>query len=162
MSYPPARYHSETGEATAGLRRSDEPPALVFPSGVRVEYLAPSTATDGDYGLYRWTFGSEQSGPGPHFHRTMSESFYVLAGTVQLYDGNDWVDAGPGDFLHVPPGGVHGFRNLVDEPAQMLLHFAPGAPREEYFVGLLRRAEGWDPTEDELADFFREHDNIWV
>jgi mannose-6-phosphate isomerase-like protein (cupin superfamily) len=26
-------------------------------------------------------------GPDPHVHRTLSESFYVLAGTVRLDDG---------------------------------------------------------------------------
>ena len=31
-------------------------------------------------------------GPGPHFHRSISEAFYVLSGTVRLYDGTEWVD----------------------------------------------------------------------
>ena len=35
----------------------------------------------------------------------------MLSGTVRLYDGNDWTDAGPGDFLFVPAGGIHAFRN---------------------------------------------------
>ncbi len=53
--------------------------------------------------------GPKPSGPAPHFHSSLAEAFYVLAGTVRLYDGEQWVDAGPGDFLHVPAGGVHGF-----------------------------------------------------
>jgi quercetin dioxygenase-like cupin family protein len=63
----------------------------------------------------------------------------VLAGTVRLYDGRDWVRATAGDFLFVPEGGIHGFRNeLTDEPASMLLLFAPGAPGEGYFETLKR------------------------
>ena len=46
-----------------------------------------------------------------HFHRTFSESFFVLTGTVTLGDGAKTVDAGPGDYLYVPPGGLHSFKN---------------------------------------------------
>ncbi len=46
--------------------------------------------------------------------------------------------ARPNDFLYVPPGGIHGFRNEADEPASILMLFAPGAPREYYFEGLRR------------------------
>lgn len=32
----------------------------------------------------------------------MSEAFYVLSGTVSLYNGTEWVDGHAGDFLYVP------------------------------------------------------------
>jgi mannose-6-phosphate isomerase-like protein (cupin superfamily) len=80
--------------------------------------------------------GLTPSGPDPHFHKTISESFYVLSGTVRLYDGTQWIDATPGDFLFVPEGGIHAFRNESGEPATMLILFAPGAPREDYFETL--------------------------
>jgi len=162
MSAPPHRYHGDTGEKSAHLRTADAEPDLNYPNGVRVDYLATGSGTMGDFGLYRWTFGPEQSGPGAHFHKILSESFYVLTGTVQFYDGEDWIDGRVGDFLHVPPGGLHGFRNLTDEPASMLLHFSPGTDREGYFEGLLKLTEGWSPTEQELADFYLEYDNYWV
>jgi uncharacterized RmlC-like cupin family protein len=60
----------------------------------------------------------------------------VITGTVRLLDGANWIDAKPGDFLYVPAGGLHGFRNDSGEPASMLILFAPGAPRELYFEGL--------------------------
>jgi len=162
MSIPPPRYTADHGEVSARLRPSDTEPDLVYPNGVTVDYLATGTGTMGDFGLYRWTFGPEQSGPGPHFHKVLSESFYVLTGTVQLFDGTGWVDARPGDFLHVPPGGLHGFRNRTDEPASMLLHFSPGTAREGYFEGLKRLREGWEPSEEELAAFYVEYDNFWA
>ena len=56
----------------------------------------------------------------------MSEAFFVLSGTIKLYDGTDWIDGHPNDFLYVPPGGIHGFRNEADEPASILMLFAPG------------------------------------
>jgi uncharacterized RmlC-like cupin family protein len=53
---------------------------------------------------------------------------------MSLFDGHNWIDATAGDFLYVPPG-LHGFRNQADEPASILMLFAPGAPREQYFEG---------------------------
>jgi mannose-6-phosphate isomerase-like protein (cupin superfamily) len=106
--------------------------------------------------------GPEPSGPQPHFHRTISESFYVLSGTIRIHDGHDWVDSQPGDFVHVPEGGIHGFRNESGAPASMLLHFAPGAPRESYFEGLARFALEGRLGEEEMAEFYLRHDNTWV
>ncbi len=159
MSYPPEIYHGESGEASARLVPADTPPALVYPNGNRVTHLALGSDTSGTYGLYRWEFGGPPSGPAAHFHRTITESFYVLDGTVTIHDGRAWTRCGPGDFVHVPAGGLHGFRN-EDGPAKMLLHFAPGAPRERYFEQLAEGVGHLSPDEHEA--FMREHDNLWV
>ena len=160
MSYPPPLYDGETGEVSARLTRADVPPSLVYPNGNRVTYLARGDSTAGTYGLYRWEFAGPESGPASHFHRTITESFYVLDGTVTIFDGRAWVRCGPGDFVHVPAGGWHGFRN-ADGPASMLLHFAPGAPREAYFEGL---ADGGiaSMSPEQYDAFMREHDNVWA
>ena len=129
--YPPER-HTGPPEASARWRRAGTPPDIRTDRG-SCDYLAIGAATRGDFGLYRWNMGPEPSGPAPHFHRGISESFFVLVGTVRIYDGTRWLDCRPGDFVHVPDGGVHAFRNESGEPAEMLLHFAPGAPREGYF-----------------------------
>ena len=92
----------------------------------------------------------------------MSESFYVLAGRIAIFDGRAWLPARTGDWVHVPIGGVHGFRNESGAPASMLIHFAPGAPREGYFEGLARFAREGMPDPDELAAFYEAHDNHWV
>ena len=94
--------------------------------------------------------------------RTIAESFYVLTGAVRIYDGRDWLDAVPGDFVHVPPGGIHAFRNESGEPATVLIHFAPGAPREGYFEGLALPVDAPEPDAEALARFYAEHDNTWV
>lgn len=159
MSYPEPRYLGDTGEVSAAFRPADRDPDLTYPNGGSVHYLATGATTDGGFGLYRWEMGPEPSGPGPHFHRSISESFFVLTGTVKIFDGARWIDSAPGDFVHVPAGGIHGFRNESGEPASMLLHFAPGAPREGYFEGILELAE---LGAEERAEFFLRHDNIWL
>lgn len=162
MSYPEARYTGDVGQVSAVLRPSDHEPDLRYPGGNAVHYLATAASTDGEFGLYRWDFGPEPSGPGPHFHKTMSESFFVLSGTVRLYNGEAWIDGSPGDFLFVPEGGIHGFRNESGERASMLLLFAPGAPREGYFEGLAELARGKTLSDQALADFYLRHDNYWL
>lgn len=157
--YPPARYTEDQPEVSATLRRGDEPPDYDSFGLVQYHYLANHQKTDGDYGLFRADIAPKGGGPGPHFHRAMSEAFFVLAGTMKFYDGTAWVDGYQGDFLYVPPGGVHGFRNEADAPASILMLFAPGAPREHYFEGL---AELGDLTDDERRQWFIANDNYFV
>jgi mannose-6-phosphate isomerase-like protein (cupin superfamily) len=158
--YPPDVYRGDSGEASAWLRRDDAEPEITYRSGGTCEYLATGDSTGGHYGLYRWTFGDEESGPDPHFHRAITESFYVLEGSVRLYDGTGWVTAGSGDFLHVPEGGLHGFRG--GDGARMLLMFTPGAPREDYFETLDAVGRGAAMSPDERVAFMLQHDTYWV
>ncbi len=161
MSYPPPGY-AGSGEVSASFRAADTPPELPRQTGA-ASYLATGATTGGKFGLYRWDMGPERGGAAGHYHRTFTESFFVLSGTVQLFDGATWRDGGPGDFAYIPEGGIHGFRNESGEPASMLILFAPGAPREAYFEGLVEMAEGrWQPTPEELQAFFVEHDNIYL
>lgn len=162
VTYPPPRYDGDAGEVSATLRTAGQEPELRYPNGGAAHYLATGAATDGRFGLYRWEMAAAPGGADPHFHRTISESFYVLSGAVRLYDGDRWVDGGPGDFLFVPEGGVHGFRNESGEPASLLILFAPGAPREDYFETLRRMGEGLRLDADERAAFFERHDTYWV
>ena len=159
LPYPEARYRGESGEASARLRGADAVPEIANPSGTTGHYLATGASTDGQFGLYRWEMGPGRGGPDPHFHRSITESFYVLSGTIRLHDGTDWVDGRPGDFLYVPQGGMHGFRNESGQAASMLILFTPGAPREDYFE---RVATTSAMTQEERAEFFLRHDTFWV
>src|SRR5262249_46742514 len=95
MSYPEPRYFGSGGEASATFRPDASPHDIDYQSGGSADYLATGAQTDGLFGLYRWNMSAEASGPGPHFHRTMTESFYVLLGTVKIYDGGEWRDCRP-------------------------------------------------------------------
>jgi len=160
MSYPDPRYLGDGGEPSAARRPADAAHDVVYPSGTTVDYLATAGSTDRLFGLYRWNMAAHAGGPGPHFHRTMAESFYVLGGVVTIYDGRQWLECSAGDFVHVPAGGIHGFRNDSARTASMLIHFAPGAPREAYFEGFLRFAREGELDPAEMEEFYLAHDNI--
>ncbi|MEV0269472.1 cupin domain-containing protein [Hamadaea sp. NPDC050747] len=162
MSYPPQQYTAEAPAVSATLRTGDAPVDLAIGVRSKVSYLATGETTNGMFGLYRWDLQAvprPDSLPGGHFHRTMAESFYILNGTVALYDGDKWVDTSPGDYFYVPPGGVHSFANTSGEPASMLILFAPGGPREGYFEELADiAATGRELTHDEWVALWARHD----
>lgn len=169
LSYPPARYGGTTGLINASFRPADSKPDVVsgdVDGGVtgssqnqRLHYLATGAGTGGEFGLYRIDMPPKGTGPRTHFHRTLSESFFILSGTVRLFNGDRWIDATPGDFLYVPVGGLHAFHNGSAEPASLLLLFAPGAPREGYFEGFADLA---GMSDEQKEEFFLLHDNHWV
>ena len=159
MSYPEQVYWGDGGEVSADFRPADTAPNVGEAGKDAIHYLATTETTRGEFGLYRVEMSARAGGPRTHFHKSISESFYILDGTVRLYDGAQWIDAGKGDFLHVPQGGLHAFRNDSDAPAEMLLLFTPGAPREEYFEKVSQLA---DATDEERARFFDKHDSYFV
>lgn len=161
MSYPEPRYSGEPGLVNATFRPADHEPEVRYAQGGTAHYLATGATTNGQFGLYRWEMAGEPSGPGVHFHRMISESFYVLSGTIRLFDGRRWIDGRPGDFVFVPEGGLHAFRNESGAPASMLILFAPGAPREDYFETLARVSHGLVLSDEEKTAFYLRHDNHW-
>jgi quercetin dioxygenase-like cupin family protein len=159
----PVDYQGQTGELNADYLPAGKSESIAFRSGVVANFIATGAGTDGDLGLFQWNMPPQAGGPSAHFHRRFSESFYVLSGTVRLYNGTRWVSAAAGDFLHVPRGGVHAFRNDSDAAASMLILFAPGAPRERYFTELAElAASGRTMSEAERVEFLARHDQYQV
>ena len=61
-----------------------------------------------------WALGEAWQDPGfdnpPHTHDE-AEAFYVLEGSYTFYTDSDPAEGiGPGTFVFIPPGAVHGFR----------------------------------------------------
>lgn len=126
MSYPPPLYLGERGDRTATYRRHDHEAELRRQAtGTNIHYLATGASTGGQFGLYRWEMGAGRGGPDPHFHRTISESFYTLEGSIAIFDGDRWIDTEPGDWVHVPAGGLHGFKNTSGGPREDAPAFFP-------------------------------------
>ena len=80
-------------------------------------------------------------GPPPHIHHREDESFYVREGTLAIRMGDRTVNAAPGDFVHIPRGTVHCFKNTGNTHAKMLVTFTP-AGMEKFFE------EGFYPAGD--------------
>ncbi|MEW2395479.1 cupin domain-containing protein [Streptomyces sp. NPDC046862] len=159
MSYPEPSYLDEKGQVTALFRPAAPQPDTSFVGATSIGYVANQETTGGEFGLYKVDMGPKTIGAKEHFHRTISESFYVLSGEVRFYNGERWITGGEGDFLYVPAGGLHAFQNDSDDPVSMLMIFSPGAPREEYFE---KAAEYVGRSREELKAFREKHDNYFT
>ncbi len=71
-------------------------------------------------------------GPPPHIHSREDESFYLLEGTLTVQVGDKTLQASAGDFVYLPRGIAHAFRNTGKENARMLVTATP-AGLEKYF-----------------------------
>jgi len=71
-------------------------------------------------------------GPPPHIHSREDESFYVVSGSLEMVLGDSIYQAKAGDFVFIPRGTVHRFRNLGPDTAIQLVTFVP-AGMEKYF-----------------------------
>ena len=156
-------YAGDDGEATATTTPAAALRRLEYRSGTVGTFVATGSLTRGEYGLYRWEMPANGGGAGAHFHRSFSEAFYVLDGTPSFYDGRDWKHGAAGDFLYIPEGGIHGFRNDSPTPATMLILFSPGIPREAYFEELYEIGHsGRTMTKADWADLYARHDQVMV
>ena len=156
-------YSGELGEVSASGVSEAEMRALTMKSGTIARFVATGAATRGDFGLYRWEMPGDTGGASGHFHRTFSESFYVLEGNPSFFDGETWTQGQPGFFLYVPRGGIHGFRNDAAAPTTFLILFSPGIAREGYFEALAEiGATGREMTKADWADLYARFDQVMV
>ena len=89
--------------------------------GAKMEPLSPSI--EDAYCVMKGTIPSGVSVP-LHSHGD-AESFYVLSGEAQALVetevGLQWQTLRPGDFIHIPGGTKHAWRNVSGEPMAALI-----------------------------------------
>jgi mannose-6-phosphate isomerase-like protein (cupin superfamily) len=74
----------------------------------------------------------EGSGPPPHVHSREDESFYIVSGRLEILLGDKIYQAKRGDFVYIPRGTIHRFKNVGRETAVQLVTFVP-AGMERFF-----------------------------
>ena len=154
---------SHVDPALVDVRTLAEHPLISNGETSRLRMVAPGRATAGRYGLLEYHVAPHSPGASPHFHRTFSESFYVLTGELTIYAAGAWQPYRPGDYALVHEGGAHGFRNDGDEWASFLILFAPGIARESFFTEMAEiRRSGRTLTPEELTAFYARHDQVMV
>ena len=73
------------------------------------------------------------AGPPPNRHPADDEAFYVLDGTFEFGVGSETRIARNGDFVRVPNGEVHTFKNIGQGPGRLLIMNAPGTMHINFF-----------------------------
>jgi quercetin dioxygenase-like cupin family protein len=62
-----------------------------------------------------------------HTHLQEEESYYMLEGQMLVQVGSEEIEIGAGDFVHIPAGVVHSYRNTSDQPIRFLAWTVGGA-----------------------------------
>jgi mannose-6-phosphate isomerase-like protein (cupin superfamily) len=111
-------------EATSALRHvaaADGPPLLDGRMLLKV-------GADESLEEYTLCLGLTPPGLGPplHCHELDDQTHYVVRGTYELIVGPEVVVAGPGAAVHMPRFTPHTFRNVSNEPAEIVELTAPG------------------------------------
>jgi uncharacterized cupin superfamily protein len=115
--------------------------------------------------LYELPGGSR---PWPyHHHHANEELIIVLAGRPHLRTPGGWRQLEPGEVVAFSRGedGAHQVENRGEEPVRFLMLSEMNAPEAVVYpdsakVGVLSRAPGSPPGDDELAAWFRLDDQV--
>ncbi|WP_136636177.1 cupin domain-containing protein [Pseudooceanicola onchidii] len=89
-------------------------------------FKADGAETGDRYAVSEWVMQPGFTGVGAHSHDANDELFFGTEGTFEILVGEDWRPMKPGDFIRVPAGVTHDFRNLGDAPAALQNVFLPG------------------------------------
>ncbi len=102
---------------------SQEGPAYGF-HGATVVIKASAAHTRGQLGVMESGYPAGLVVP-PHVHEGEDEMFYVLAGELTGFCGDDGWIATAGSFVFMPRDCCHGFAVTSDEPARALVITGP-------------------------------------
>lgn len=108
-----------------------EPMTLHFLGNI-LTFRARSVATGGSFTVIEVRTAPGAGAP-PHT-QTDEEAFLILEGGYEITRDGQVRSCRPGDFVHVPPGVVHAFRNPTDAVSKMLLINFPGDLHETFFT----------------------------
>jgi quercetin dioxygenase-like cupin family protein len=121
-------------------------------------FKATGEATAGFFSLAEVALQPGTSGPPPHSHRELLDSFYVLEGTLTVQVGEEALAAPPGTYACIPPGVVHTFANLSGEPVRFLNLNTPGG-WEDYIRDLAAATPADGPPDPRLmGEILARHD----
>ncbi len=107
---------------------SDQPVELIQPEegktfqvgGDLITFKTLSEDTPGELSIIEIT-AAPQSGPALHKHPP--EVFYIVDGEFEFYGARpeDTIKATAGDFIHIPSGAPHAYKNVGTTPGKYLL-----------------------------------------
>ncbi|RRI02064.1 cupin domain-containing protein [Mesorhizobium tamadayense] len=105
--------------------------------GVTHIYKATGAETAGSFSLWEDVVPPGAGAP-PHTHAREDEAFYVLSGEIQIeFEGEPAPRrVGPGGFFYGARHRRHGYRNVGDQPARVLVLCTPSCGLDQMFAEL--------------------------
>jgi mannose-6-phosphate isomerase-like protein (cupin superfamily) len=103
-------------------------------SGDTYTIKASGESTHGSLGLVEATV-PPGGGPVAHAHTRTDEAFYVLSGELEILDGTRTFIARAGDFVFIPRGTRHRFKNTGLHSARTLFMLTPAGEERVFTFG---------------------------
>jgi quercetin dioxygenase-like cupin family protein len=117
--------------------------AAYWGPGELMTFLITGEETGGAYFMAELSVAPGGGTP-PHIHHREDESFHLLEGTLTIQVGGDTITASADDFVYLPRGIAHSFKNTGDGCAKAVVFTTP-AGLEGFF------AEVFEPVADRSA-----------
>jgi len=95
-------------------------------------------------------------GPPLHVHHDRDETVHVQRGRFKVRVGEEDYVLEAGGFVYMPMGLPHAFLNLTDQPAELIVTFAPGGGHT-FFEELGPATRTANPDRAEIAAIFERH-----
>lgn len=99
-------------------------------------FIKTSEETNGEYSLLEIEL-HKSDGPPLHFHKTFSERFDVIEGTLYLQVGKEKKILKQGESVTVPRGWPHRFYNINKDLVKFRITFQPGHMGMENFIKII-------------------------
>jgi len=103
---------------------------LRLPTGEMIRIARTGDDSGGAVFEFEAVLPPRLTGPPAHKHRTETETFEVVEGTLRVRVGQDSRELGPGESVTVPPGTVHAFSNPADTPVRLITRETPAGQLE--------------------------------
>ena len=100
--------------------------------GNLLRFLARSPETGGAYCLVE-SLTAPGAGAPPNRHPSDDEAFYVIDGSFEFAIEDETIAARAGDFVKIPNGAVHAFKNVGEAPGRLLIINSPSRAHDGFF-----------------------------
>lgn len=112
--------------------------------GIGYTLFVTGAETGGSYELMQFVV-PPGAGPPPHAHENEDESFYIVDGEFEVFLGGQTRTLSAGDFVHLPRGVPHAFRNIGTTTGRFLCFVVPGN-LEGFFAMFAREWAANEPS----------------
>lgn len=122
--------------------------------------LSPNRHSESELAVIRYRQAPDKE-IGFHLHYDTDEFFYVISGKMTMTIRDSTFTAGPGTFIHIPPGTPHAHGNQSGEMNELLLMYTSGKMADLFRAwGNLVKGGTTDPDQlqKKLLDLPEEYD----
>src|SRR3954467_11450949 len=123
-----------------------------------IRFLLEGDESNGSVAMFETEVPPGAHVPTPHSHDAYEETLYGLEGVATWTIEGREIEVGPGEFVCIKRGEVHGFVNNGTETFRQLAAVSPAAIGAQFFreMGELRAGDG-PPDREAIGAVMRRH-----